>query len=116
MVLTLNHIVLIFAALWLALGTGAFFYLRGAKNPAVKRQRIVILCCIAPVLFLSFVSVVAGVDQILIMIPFAALATYVNIRLIKVCQKCGALQSALSPTFQKNIFCARCGSSFVDVI
>lgn len=105
--------VVVFFATWALLGLASFLlFFRSKADPKAKRRRIVVMNAALPVFFCGFVYWISDSPKFLILVaPFAAVIAITNIRIMKVCEKCGAVQMKRSAGLQSAKFCSQCGAA-----
>lgn len=98
----------VFFGVWIALGIASVvLLLRG--SPEIKRQWFPRITIFAGVLFVAFIYWIAPVLEVLYLaIPAVALITYLNLKIMKFCPRCGAYYQTLGRLYRVN-FCHKCG-------
>jgi hypothetical protein len=102
----------IFFGVWIVLGisSAAFFFLN--RNAALKRKVFPPFVIFIGVLFLTFGGLMGFAREpffFLLMVPFVALITFVNIRNTRFCDTCGKTLISQNP-FLRPKFCSSCGA------
>jgi len=118
---TVGVAALIYFALWLILGGGGWFYVKTRPTAALKRiwwkrwgigfTAFVILYMDA-MIFLSN-GYVPALVMLIVIAPFGALISWLNIRNTNFCDACGK-RSRSGNIFGKMTHCSYCGSKFED--
>jgi hypothetical protein len=97
----------LFLAVWLALlGFVALFYLK-ASLPARRRWHPFVVVGGALV-FLGFVTVILPASSFVIIVPAVALISFVNYKMTKFCNACGATV-VQRPPWRSLSACPKCG-------
>ena len=105
-----------FFALWIGLMIAGFLMFWRGNNVVFKRKWLPRYIIFTGVLFVGFIVLLMIVDPksgpppitLLFVIPVVALITYVNIKIIKICGKCGKMNYPMFMIPAK--FCAKCGA------
>jgi hypothetical protein len=101
----------VFIVVWAGLGiaSSAFFYL--SKNASLKRKIWPPASIAASVLFLAFVWT-RGIpaSEFIFVVPFVALITFINLRVMKFCDACGRTVMNQNP-FSLPKYCSKCGAA-----
>ncbi|MGD9636839.1 MAG: hypothetical protein AB7G28_16450 [Pirellulales bacterium] len=102
----------IFFGVWLVLGisSAAFFYFN--RNATLKRKVFPPFVIFVGVLFLTFAGLMGPAREpffLVVIIPFVALITFVNIRNTRFCDACGKTLVSQNP-FTRPKFCSSCGA------
>ena len=102
----------IFFGVWIVLGiaSAAFFFLN--HNAALKRKVFPPFVIFIGVLFLAFVILMGFARDrffFVVMVPFVALITFLNIRSTRFCDACGKTLVSQNP-FSRRKFCSKCGA------
>ena len=103
----------VFFVIWavLAVAFGAFFHL--SPNAALKRKVFPVVSIAAGALFIGFAwKMGAPGGMLLFMIPFVALITLINMRVMKFCDACGKTVRTQNP-FSPPKFCSKCGAPLI---
>ena len=106
-----------FAVTWLVLGVVAVVFFSFGTDVALKRKwypRLVILSgnlfgAFATAFFVINARSLKGLGMIVLIIPAVTFISYLNIKLIKFCDKCGAMLYGQNP-FAPMKFCSKCGA------
>jgi len=102
-----------FFVLWVTMGVvfSAFFYLN--KDAALKRKVWPIVSIVTGLVFVGYVlSMGTPAHVLVIMIPFVALITLINLRVMRFCDECGRTVRTRS-AFAPAKFCPHCGAPLV---
>jgi hypothetical protein len=99
-----EFVVVLFA--WTLAGiVSAFFFLN--RNAALKRRLWPPFAVASAILLLVIVWWFLPSEALYVAAPLAALVTFINLRVVKFCNACGATTQNLP--FRPARFCARCG-------
>jgi hypothetical protein len=102
-----NSLSSIFLICWVALGISSLVFYNVASLETKKRWHPAIMVLIG-LLFLSFVALTGNLASFLFVLPFVALVTFLNIRNIRFCPKCG--KTLYQRGWSRDSFCAKCGT------
>jgi FtsH-binding integral membrane protein len=98
-----------FFIVWLLLGGGGMLWISRMTNPAAKRTALRGLMLVAAVLFASFVWLVTrSSHEMLFLAPVLALIAFLNLKLVKVCDECAAINRP--QVFVPPVYCYKCGA------
>jgi len=98
---------LIVLAAWIIAGiASAFFFMN--RNASLKRRLWPPYVIGAAILFLIFVWWFLPNEALYVAAPLLALVTFINLRVVKFCNACGATTQNLP--FRPARFCAKCGA------
>ena len=106
---TSNPYIPAFFIAWFLLGIGGMLWISQMTNPAAKRTALRSLSLVAVVLFASFAWLITRSPQgMLFMTPVLALIVILNLKLVKVCDQCAAINrpQLLAPP----AYCYKCGA------
>jgi hypothetical protein len=104
----------VFFGVWFALGVGTGCFLWLSRNAALKRAVFPWVVIGAGVLFAFFAVLVSGEMWMLAAaIPAVTLISFVNIRMTKFCDACGATLYNHA-WFTRLRFCFKCGASLAQ--
>jgi hypothetical protein len=111
----------LFAGTWIVLGIVSFVVFFLGKNTALKRKWFPRFMVLAGVLFVIFTTTFAVLGSktwlslgiLVITVPAVALISYLNIKMTKFCDKCGATLIN-SNWFSPMRFCSKCGAALDD--
>jgi len=106
-----------FVATWIVLAITGFFLFYYNKDAAFKRKyfpRFIVLIGVLFVFFTSALSVVStrslrSLSILIIIVPAVYVISYMNLQLIKFCDKCGATLTNTNFLVAMR-FCSRCGA------
>jgi hypothetical protein len=97
---------------WAALGTSGWWWVSSRKIPAQKRRALRVMAITASVVFGAFIGLSAKPSMGLLVIGGVLIfITYVNIKLVKVCDSCAAISrpQGLTPLAH----CYKCGAKLI---
>lgn len=99
-----------FAGVWIGLGILSFWFFQFSKNVKLKKRFLPIFIVGTGVLFTGFVLFMSGKPEImLIVIPAVAIISFLNLRMIRVCESCGrTIYNTM--VFFKMEYCSKCGA------
>jgi len=115
-----NEIVIAcFFGTWIVLGIGGTVVFFVRKDVAFKRKWWPWYVILAGGLFVLFATAIAVLETrslkalalLIVMVPFVALTSYLNLRFIKFCDGCGATAYDMN-WFAPMRFCPKCGTEF----
>jgi hypothetical protein len=106
-----------FVATWIVLAIVGFFLFYYNKDAVFKREyfpRFIVLIGVLFVFFTAAISVVStrslgSLGILIIIVPAVSVISYMNLRMIKFCNKCGATLTNTN-LFAAMRFCSRCGA------
>lgn len=102
----------IFFIVWIILGLSVFAFYTFNNNYALKRKLHPIIMILIAIIFLSYTYMYFTVkNQRYILIPFIGLITYMNIKMVRFCDKCG--KTIYKNMGHKDGFCPRCGEKIM---
>jgi hypothetical protein len=108
-----NDLFLIFAAVWVAVGLGLWFFSRRAPRQRRKRWHLLLIGS-AALLFICFCYGLSQRIEVLYMaVPVVVLISVFNHRLTRVCPRCG-FDVPRAGLFSRTTFCPRCGGKLDD--
>jgi hypothetical protein len=99
----------VFFIVWLLLGGGGLLWIYKMTDPAAKRTALRSLTLVAAVLFASFAWLITrNPHHMLVMAPVLALIVFLNLKLVKVCDQCAAINrpQIIAPP----VYCYKCGA------
>jgi hypothetical protein len=101
----------IFLVIWILLGLGIWLFLALQRDARLKHHYFRWFLVGAGVLFIAGIAFMGfPFETFVLMVPAVALITYLNIRLTKFCQRCGAINFNYL-WFGAMNYCRRCGAS-----
>lgn len=106
-----------FFGVWFVLGTVAVVLFYFGTDVTLKRRWYPRFVILSGILFGTFASSffvikspsLGGAGILVLVIPVVAFVSYLNIKLVKFCDKCGAMLYSQNP-FASMKFCSRCGA------
>jgi hypothetical protein len=99
-----------FVATWLVLGLGGILWVWRMKNPATKRRALRVFAVGTSLLFALFVWLITrDPRQMMFMAVPLLLITYINLRLVKVCDVCASINRPQG--FAVPVHCYKCGAT-----
>src|SRR4051812_34204056 len=101
--------------LWALLTAASAWFFSRAGNPNRKRLVLPWIAGVFAFLFLEL-ALAAGLpkEAFVVLIPFSMLVTYLNVRAIRFCDKCGAYNPR--PRGFRILFCRSCGTSLEKAV
>ena len=105
-----NEIPPVFVALWIALAIAGMWISYGSRNAKLKKRLIPLFVIGSGILFAIFFLVMTRELLILLVFgPAVALISWMNLRMIRVCDSCG--RTVYNPYwFKKGGYCVKCGA------
>lgn len=108
-----NDLFLIFAAVWVVLGLGLWFFSRRAARQRRKQWHLALVAG-AGLLFIFFSYALSQRIEVLYMaVPLVVLISVFNHRLTRFCPRCG-FDVPRTGLFSRATFCPRCGGKLDD--
>jgi hypothetical protein len=108
-----NDLFLIFAAVWVVLGLGLWFFSRRASHQR-KKPSYLILVAGAGLVFIFFSYALSQRIEVLYMaVPVVGLISFFNYKQTRVCPRCG-FAVPRAGFFSRATNCPRCGAKLDD--
>jgi hypothetical protein len=99
-----------FIATWVVLGIAGIWFMVIDRNVPRKKRLLPVFIIGTGVAFVVFAFLITGDLHVLaFVLPAAALISFLNLRMMKVCSRCGrTIQSGM--WFAKAEYCSKCGA------
>jgi hypothetical protein len=105
-----EEIVPFFFAVWVILGVGSALFFHFNRDAQLKKRLMPFFIIGTGVLFALFVLIMTGQPRILLfLVPAVALISWMNLRIINVCNACGRTVYN-NVWFSKAEYCSKCGA------
>jgi len=104
-----------FAGIWIGLGILSFLFFQFSRSVQLKKRLLPVFIVGVGVLFSGFVLLMSGKPEImLIVIPVVAIISFLNLRMIRVCETCGRTVYN-TMMFFKMEYCSKCGAKLTKI-
>jgi hypothetical protein len=95
---------------WAVFGTGGWWWVSSLTDPARKRKALHLFLITGGIIFGAFLALIMQSLKTLILLElFVAFVVYMNMRLMKVCNQCAALNRPQGLTSAAH--CHKCGEA-----
>ena len=95
---------------WVLLGVASLLFFQFNKNARLKKRILPFFIVGAGILFILLFVPWTGRPMILLFVlPAVALMTYLNLKMIRLCDSCGSTVTS-NVWFAKSNFCSKCGA------